>query len=60
MDQFERYSSRIHNVISKSKIVAMERMKVQVHFVFYMEFLLALDIWDSVRRLFLVASWYSV
>lgn len=44
MDQFERYSSRIHNVISKSKIVAMERMKVQVHFVFYMEFLLALDI----------------
>lgn len=60
MGQFERYSPRIDSVICKPKIVAMERIKVQVHFVFNMKFLPTLDVWDSVRMLFLVASWYSV
>lgn len=44
MGQFEGYSPKIHSIVCKSKIVVIKRIKVQVHFVFNMEFLPALDI----------------
>lgn len=38
MGQFEGYSPKIHSIVRKSKVVAIERIKVQVHFVFNMKF----------------------
>lgn len=38
MGQFEGYSPKIHSIVCKSKVAAIERIKVQVHFVFNMKF----------------------